>query len=356
MSLSAERRSVGAWLALCRLQAGLAALALSAVAGLAVAQPSGTTESKTKDARTWLMHIHEAALKNNFQGTFVVTSGGTVSSARISHYCEGPHQFERIDTLDGKARHVFRHNQVVHTVWPQSRTVLIEQRDTRNSFPGLLSSGGDRIVEFYDVRVEGVERMAGHEANVLLLQPRDAYRYGYRLWSEKTSGLLLRADVLGERSEVLESSAFSEVSIGVKPQPDSVRQAMKKLDGYQVLRPAMTPTQLEAEGWTLRRPVAGFREVSCVKRPLDAVVEPGGRPAPTSAGGETLQTIYSDGLTYVSVFIEPFIAERHTRPMTAAIGATQTLMRRQGDWWITVVGDAPPATLRQFASGLERRP
>ena len=30
-------------------------------------------------------------------------------------------------------------------------------------------------------------------------------------------------------------------------------------------------------------------------------------------------------------------------------------MRRQGDWWITVVGDVPPATLLAFANALERR-
>jgi sigma-E factor negative regulatory protein RseB len=30
-------------------------------------------------------------------------------------------------------------------------------------------------------------------------------------------------------------------------------------------------------------------------------------------------------------------------------------MRRQGDWWVTVVGDVPTATLRHFANALERR-
>ena len=41
--------------------------------------------------------------------------------------------------------------------------------------------------------------------------------------------------------------------------------------------------------------------------------------------------------------------------MHASVGATQTLMRRQGDWWITVVGDVPAATLKMFATALERR-
>jgi sigma-E factor negative regulatory protein RseB len=38
-----------------------------------------------------------------------------------------------------------------------------------------------------------------------------------------------------------------------------------------------------------------------------------------------------------------------------AVGATSTLAHRQGDWWVTVVGDTPPATLRMFAAALERK-
>jgi sigma-E factor negative regulatory protein RseB len=85
-----------------------------------------------------------------------------------------------------------------------------------------------------------------------------------------------------------------------------------------------------------------------VKRPPESAAPD---PGPDQ---QTLQTIYSDGLTYVSVFIEPYSAQRHARPMLASVGPTQTLMQQQGDWWITVVGDAPPATLRVFAKGLER--
>ncbi len=320
---------------------------------MASAQPAaGAAPAEPKEVRTWLMRIHDAASHQNFQGTFVVSAGGSVSSARIAHYCEGSNQFERIDSLDGQTRHVFRHNELVHTVWPMQRVAQVEQRDLLTSFPGLLQVGDDRIADFYDVRVQGADRVAGYEASVLLLRPRDALRFGYRLWAEKASGLLLRADVLGERGQILETSAFSDVAIGVRSQPDTVLQPMKKLDGYRVVRPALTPTKLEAEGWTLRQGVAGFRQVSCIKRPLDGALdaEQGNGSAP-----EVLQTIFSDGLTYVSVFIEPFNAERHLRESQTIIGATQTLMRRQGEWWITVVGDVPSATLRSFAGGLERR-
>ena len=302
------------------------------------------------EVRAWLLRIHEAASRGNFQGTFVVSGGGAVSSARIAHFCEGSDQFERSEALDGQARLVYRHNDAVTTLWPATKVAVIEQRDLLAQFPRLLQAGDDRISEFYDVQRQGAERIAGREANVLVVTPRDSLRYGYRLWADQASGLLLRADVVDERRQVLESSAFSDVSIGVKPQPQSVLQPVRKLDGYRVFRPVLTPTRLEDEGWTMRESVPGFRQVSCVKRRIGmAAASDNTAPLP-----QVLQSIFSDGLTYVSVFIEPFEAKRHKRPMLASVGPTQTLMQQQGDWWVTVVGDVPPATLRVFAKGLER--
>jgi sigma-E factor negative regulatory protein RseB len=112
----------------------------------------------------------------------------------------------------------------------------------------------------------------------------------------------------------------------------------------------LTPTKLEAEGWVLRQSVPGFRQVSSIKRPLEGVA--GAEQGPAL---QVLQTIFSDGLTYVSVFIEPFNPDRHAQESQSIIGATQTLMRRQSEWWITVVGDVPTPTLRAFAAGLERK-
>lgn len=332
----------------------LSSCAVAAVACLLALPGSATPPAgapvEAAQVRAWLMRIHDAAGHRNFQGTFVVSAGGNVSSSRIAHYCVGPNQFEKIESLDGPARQVYRHNDVVHTVWPKTREALVEQRDLLATFPALLQAGGDRIVDFYEVRSLGTDRMAGREADVMLLRAKDNWRFGYRLWADRDSGLLLRVEVLGEHGEVIESSAFSELNVGVKPAPDSVLGPMRALDGYRVQRPVLTPARLEAEGWTLRQGVPGFEQVRCVKRPL-------GGPAEAARDGETpvLQAIYSDGLTHVSIFIEPYSASRHPRGMHTVIGSTQTLMRRQGDWWVTVVGDVPAATLRQFAGALEYR-
>jgi sigma-E factor negative regulatory protein RseB len=338
------------WRALSATTLAVAAGMLAAALGAAPAQAGITSSAEPREVRLWLMRIHNAAGQRNFQGTFVVSAAGNVSSARIAHFYEGAHQFERIEPLDGQARHVLRHDSVVHTLWPLNKVALVERRDVINSFPSLLLDGDDRIVDFYEVLPQKSERVAGHDANVLLLKPRDGFRYGHRLWAETQSGLLLRSEVLNERGDVLEVSAFSEVSIGVRSQPELVLQPMRKQAGYRIVKPVLLPTQLSAEGWGLRHNVAGFRQLSCVRRPLDLL----GSADPKVPATDALQTVFTDGITYVSVFIEPYDAQRHVRPATNMVGATQTMTSRHGDFWLTVVGDVPTVTLRAFVAAFER--
>lgn len=337
---------------LLRLSALMVSCAFVAFAPASRAQTvlaSGDPLVETRETNAWLTRINDAASKRNFQGTIVVSAGGTVASSRIAHFCDGRNQYERIDSLEGQMRNVLRQNDVVHTVWPQSHVAMVEQRDSMTSFPALLQAGAQHVTDFYELKPVGVERVAGHEADVLQLRAKDAHRFGYRLWAERGTGLLLRSEVLGEHAEVLESSAFSDVAINVKPQAEMVTQPLRKLDGYRIVRPPVTTAQLESEGWTLKHNIPGFTQVSCVKRPFDGALRVRGSTDPV------LQAVYSDGLTFVSVFIEPFNPERHQRPMSTVIGATRTMMRRYGDWWVTVMGDVPTATLRAFAAGLERK-
>lgn len=323
-------------------------LPLALVAGMGWAAATPGVAVDPQELKAWLTRIHNAANQRNFQGTFVVSSSGAMTSARIFHFYDGADQFERIEPLDGQARQMLRHNSVVHTLWALDKIALVEQRDVLNSFPSLLQDTGDHVADFYDVHLQPAERVAGHDANVLMLKPRDEFRYGYRLWTDKQSGLLLRAEVLNAMGEPLETSAFSDVTIGVRSQPEMVLQPMRQLANYRVVKPQLTPTRLEAEGWKLRKTVAGFRQLSCVRRPLDALSS-ADRKAPSM-----IQAVFSDGITNVSLFIEPYSADRHPRPAVTVVGATQTLMSRQGDSWITVVGDVPKVTLRAFYDAVDR--
>jgi len=256
-------------------------------------------------------------------------------------------------------------------LWPKTREASIEPRDLLGGFPAPSLTDGPLAPDLYDLQAHAPDRVAGLDAQVVTLKPRDALRYPQRLWLERQSGLLLRADTLGARGEVLESSAFSELQLDAPLQPQPLLQEMRRLDGYRIQKSLLQRSDLDREGWQLRNVPTGFLLVRCVRRPLRLPERIAGRAsapsspnapaliatAPPAAGdlGGLLQATYSDGLALVSVFIEPFDATVHQREGSASWGATQAWTRRLSDWWVTVVGDVPLVALQQFSSGLEHR-
>lgn len=305
--------------------------------------------------------IQDAALRRSFAGTYVVSHGGHMTSSRITHYCDGHDQIERIESLDGQMRQVYRHNDTVHVLWPGTRTALIEQRELVGRFPAPLQPGDGTRLDQYELLPADDERIAGHATQVVVLRPRDNLRYARRLWLERRTGLLVRWDLLNERGEVLESASFSDLQLNIKPSPQTLLQEMHRLDGYKVSKPVYTATSLDSEGWTLGTPVPGFEVRKTVRRPMAPGVARTAAPGSSAVGttGEhnatMVQAVFSDGLTHISVFIEPFVPSLHKRDVPATLGSTSALSRRHGDWWITAVGAVPVAALQQFVQGLERR-
>ena len=319
----------------------------SAVAQVSAAPP-------VAEARAWLARIHEAARRGNYRGTMVFAAGTALSSSRVWHYCVGDMTYERMEALDGRQQRIYRVNDEVHTVWPEERVAVVERRDALPPVPTTPQAVDPAALTHYELKLEaGPARVAGRDAVVFTLEPRDELRFAQRLWADRATGLMLRADVLGPGAgparAVLESAAFSEIEIGIKPPADAHAQTVPRLDGYRVQRPQAQRTQLEAEGWTLVRPPLGFRLTGCVKRPLEM-------PSDGALGSEpVLQATFTDGLAHVSLFIEPHSARRPRTEMQAHQGATTTVVVRRQDHWITVVGDVPAATLKQLAGALERR-
>ena len=335
---------------------GLAA-SLAAAQGApqpAAAGPHAEYAQPQRGIGDWLLRMHEASRKRAYVGTFVVSSSsGSMSSARIWHVCDGDQQMERVESLTGAPRTTFRRNDQVVTFMPEAKVVRAEKRESLGLFPNLLKSSDSSIPEFYSARQTGSERVAGFDADVVQVQPKDGLRFGYRIWSEKKSGLVVKLQTLDTDGRVLEQAAFSELQLDAPVRMDKLARMMANTEGYKVETPELVKTTAVAEGWTLRSPVAGFKPMSCYKRPV------AGGNAAGSALESTMQWIFSDGLASVSLFVEAFDRQRHAQEVLLASGATQTLTRRlndkTGDWWLTVVGEVPPQTLKAFAQSLERR-
>lgn len=335
-----------------RYLAGLLLMALSATAMaqtmITAAAPAAVDRPVAeRSVGDWLQRMHDASRQRAYVGTFVVAGGGRLSSARIWHVCDGTQQMERVESLTGAPRSTFRHNDQVLTFLPESRVVLAEKRESLALFPQLLQSHSASIAQYYRVRELGSERVAGFEADVVELRPTDSLRFGYRVWIEQDTGLTVKLQTLDGQGQVLEQAAFSDLKFEAPVSMAKLEQMMGHTEGYKLEKPEMRKTTAEAEGWVLKQVVPGFQPMSCYQRSVGGIVQ--------ARQAHTLQWIFSDGLASVSLFIEPFVVRRHGQPDSQAVGATHTLTRRVGDWWLTAVGEVPTETLAAFAQGLERQ-
>ena len=319
-----------------------------------------SSSNPAAQARAWFVRMQAAAAKSNFQGSLVVSSGGAVSSSRVTHYALDGHVYEMLEALDGRAHRVLRHDDLVHMVWPQTQVAVIEKRTTLGAWSTTPQAVDVFALENYELRLDGVARVAGRDAVVLWSQPRDGLRYAQRFWADRESGLMLRADVLAQLQtqpqtqaqpqpdapwQVLESTAFSSLDQGLPARPQAVLQAMQPPAAYRVVRPQQQVTTLEAQGFTLLRPVPGFRLAGSVLRGM----ENAGKRDPV------LHAVFTDGLVLVSLFVETYDETVHRGEAHNQQGATSSLSQRRGENWLTVVAAAPLATLRLFAAALDKR-
>lgn len=343
--LRATRRALACvWLAMAPLSPGFAQVA-------ALQSPASTPSVAGElGVAQWLTRMHGASRQRTYIGTFVVSAGANMSSAKIWHVCSGDLQMERVESLSGQPRSTFRRNDQVITFLPGSRTAVAERRESLGLFPDVLRATDSAIGQYYSAHQRGVERVAGLEADVVQLQPKDQQRFGYRIWSERSSGLVVKLQTLDVDGRVLEQAAFSELQMDAPVSVAKLTQMMENTEGYRVDKPESARTTPEAEGWAIRNPVAGFKSMGCHKR-----------VAPVAAHDKAdgaMQWVFSDGLASVSVFVEAFDRRRHVVEGSMALGATQTLTRRlsdkSGQWWLTVIGEVPRSTLAAFAQGLER--
>lgn len=317
-----------------------------ALPGQAITRVQG--KQPERSVGDWLVRMHEASRLRSYIGTFVVTSNnGGMSSARIWHACDGEQQVERVESLTGAPRSTFRRNDEVVTFLPDTRVVRAEKRESLGLFPNFLKSTDGAIAEFYTARRLGADRVAGFEADVVQLAPKDNLRFGYRVWSEKKTGLVVKLQTVDVDGNVLEQAAFSELALDAPVRIDKLNQMMGATEGWRVEKADAVKTTAGAEGWQLKSAVAGFKPISCYKRPASST------PVPAPEG--TLQWVFSDGLAAVSLFVESYDRQRHVQEGMFSSGATQTLTRRIQDWWLTAVGEVPPQTLKAFAASLERR-
>lgn len=283
----------------------------------------------SKPAGSWLDRIGPALREQNYQGTLVIVSGNRVETVAVFHAYKDGRERMRMLTLSGARREVVRDNRVVMVIGSQPQAVGYDSNTAGQWNPAEKFVGAANL-QSYQAKLGGTARVAGREAQVIELQAKDEWRYGFRLWLDKETALPLRIALLGEAGLPLEQIAFTQLQLGAAPSDSDLRASSQR--GLQRVQ-SLEPGKESDPGWRVQSPPAGFRLTAA--RHL----------------GESVQLLYSDGLANVSVYIEP-ASQRQRGESTMRRGAVNAYSLSQGGRRVVAIGKVPAATVAQFARGV----
>lgn len=272
----------------------------------------------------------------DYQGSFLYQHAGRIDTLRVFH-AGGVREQERLISLNGPRNEVIRNGNNVTCIQADDSAIVYTSTSGRALLPLVPEAATAGIDDHYTIRPDGSDRVAGYDADIIDVLPRDAFRYGYRLWLEKGTRLLLRSIVTNHKKMPIEQFMFVSLEIGKTPADTDLVPRQRELL-TTTSAPADEIKERGPPGWTVINAPAGFT-LRSARRSANAV-----------AGAEHL--VYSDGLASVSVYVEPAQAKIDLPTTLASRGTLNIYSFSKDSWRFTVLGDVPAATVTAIAESL----
>lgn len=282
-----------------------------------------------------------AAHALSYQGIFVCQSGQQSKSVQIKHFFDGQNEFARNVLLDGSPREVLSQGGDLVIYNPKNEKIVIEKRRGQNMFPAVLPANLATIKESYTLRSGETERIAGRDAQIMFLEPKDALRYSYRFWIDTEYGLILKSVMFNSRNEMMDSISFTQLNLLNSVDLDWFKPKIDSKKSYVMEEEVPTQADYNASPhWTLKELPSGYRKVDQMIRMVH------GKSLPVT------HVVFSDGLASVSLFIEPIVSGTKPRTGHSVVGNTSFYSNVVGYLQITVLGEVPEATVAQIANSV----
>jgi sigma-E factor negative regulatory protein RseB len=183
------------------------------VCGAVLALATSVAQAQSPETLTWLRKIHEATQRLSYTGTFVYQNGGRTETSRITRFVDPAGDIEKLEIMDGVPREIVRTKDTVRCYLPDSRVVKVDRR-TERGFPALVPERISALARHYDISLGETRRIAGFDCQAVVLQPKDNLRYGYKLYADVNSGMLLRAVTVDAAGNNVEQFTFTQLSLG----------------------------------------------------------------------------------------------------------------------------------------------
>jgi sigma-E factor negative regulatory protein RseB len=284
--------------------------------------------------------MNEAVRLLDYEGRFVVQSNDRLDAMYIVHRVKEGSEMERVVSLTGKPREIIRNGEAVACLVPgRGGHINVGLRAQGRSFSPLRGVSSDQLEQSYQIEMLHPARVAGRDADQILIQPRDDLRFGYRLFIDRASALPLRSIMFDGVQEVVSQTMFVELRVDQAITP--IEHDISAMQVAQADPSAPLPAErLAPPAWGFSELPPGF-QLNVHRRKLIA-----------PAVGEREHFVFSDGLASVSVYVQPRTDDGGLSGVSR-LGNANAVGRPVGDHEVIVVGEVPVKTLHWFARHIQ---
>ncbi len=292
---------------------------------------AGLAGAAAPDPARLYRDMQQAVHHTDYEGRFVYQVGPRLDAMYVVHRMQNGRELERLVALNGDPKQVIRGEKAVACLDAHRRRISVV--DSAAHVQAAADADLEALKTLYTFSLGERVRVAGRPAIELQIRPRDRLRYGYRIALDEQTRLPLHSVMLDASGRLLSQTLFVDLKTGAHVTPIE-----RDLSALKLAEPeaGASPRPLEHSPWQARNLPPGFRLVSRLGMPEDVQ-----------------HFLFSDGLTSVSVYIEPVrgqVFEGFSR-----IGAIELYGTRRGDTQLTVVGEVPRETLRRVAEAMQRQ-
>jgi len=306
---------------------------------------AGQFASAADDPRSWLDRMDYAVEYLNYEGTLVHMHEGRADTYRIFHRVEDGIVSERLVALDGVGREIIRNQDEVTCIFPDQHAVVVEKRRDRDSGQSPLRANlpaySPPVERYYHFAVIRSERVAGRNARVIAIRPKDNFRYGYRIWLDEATAMPLKSQLLSdEPGKLVEEILFASISLPERVAAASIKSSLAT-ESFSWVRtddsePVRDDKQVQAL-WRVTVLPPGFMLTAAHTVHL------------TDAEWPRHHVVYSDGLASVSVFIDVSVAASEQAEGISKIGAANAYSVMHEGRLITAFGQVPLRTVQMMS-------
>lgn len=292
---------------------------------------------------TLLQTMHDATRKLNYEGVVIYQHGSELDSIRILHKYHNGVETERLISLSGPSRELVRDGGLVTMFSNRGAGTTVERNAPVQAIGRSFLVPLEKLVSSYTFVIEGADRVAGRKATVVGVMPARQDRYGYKLWIDRDSNLLLKSMILASNGRALEQVQFTELNVKEQMSGERFRSGVGDYDSTKKVIPE---SEIKASEQTL--------DSSWQVRWLP----PGFELKNSSTGGSTGENVnshhlsFSDGLAMVAVFVESLMNRKTVFQGYSSRGAVNMFSRVADDHQVTVVGDVPLPTIEKISTSI----